>query len=151
MSSKDRRSTRFSTHSYLLTKYALPTHSAQIAHAQCTNCPRTVHKLPHPTLHVIYPYLLSIIAVMLPVSIEVIALSSQEILVGWTGSVCIQQYVLSINGTDITTSGTSYTFSASAGSVYDIQLTSFNYFGRALGNLPFVYRLQRELNYVLIS
>lgn len=81
---------------------------------------------------------------MHPIFFGANALSSRKIYITWSGGDCIQQYVLNINGTEITRNDTYYIFNAPGNGIYIIQLTSFDYFGMALNTSTIYYSLLRE-------
>lgn len=75
-----------------------------------------------------------------PPAIDAIALTSKDILVGFTGGDCIQHSVLS----NITTNDTSYIFTVTGNDTYIFGLTSFDYLHRIINTSTF-YRLKCEL------
>ena len=85
-----------------------------------------------------------IIGSMHPIFFDANALSSQQIVIAWSGGDCIQRYVLNINGTEITLNDEHYIFNAPGNGIYIIHLTSFDYFGMARNTSTINYPLLRE-------
>ncbi|XP_019856873.1 PREDICTED: uncharacterized protein LOC109585303 isoform X2 [Amphimedon queenslandica] len=79
----------------------------------------------------------------IPISyLHVNAVSSDTLLIIWTGADCIQSYDVFINGTNVnTTSGMSllYNTGGAIGSI-DVLVNSVDYYGRAVGNLSTQYQ-----------
>ena len=82
-----------------------------------------------------------------PISyLNVDAVSSGTLLITWTGADCVQTYDVFINGTNVnTTSGMSllYDTGGNIGSI-DVSVNSYDYFGRAVGNLTTQYQFNSE-------
>ena len=83
----------------------------------------------------------------MPISyLNVDAVSSDTLLITWTGADCIQTYRVFINGTNVnTTSGMSllYDTGGNIGSI-DVSVSSYDYFGGAVGNLTTQYQFNSE-------
>ena len=83
----------------------------------------------------------------LPISyLHVDAVSSDTLLISWTGADCIQSYDVFINGTNVnTTSGMSllYNTGGAIGSV-DVLVNSVDYYGRTVGNLSTQYQFKSK-------
>ena len=83
----------------------------------------------------------------LPISyLHVDAVSSNTLLITWTGADCVQTYDVFINGTNVnTTSGMSllYDTGGNIGSI-DVSVNSYDYFRRAVGNLTTQYQFNSE-------
>ena len=82
-----------------------------------------------------------------PISyLHVDAVSSDTLLITWTGADCVQTYGVFINGTNVnTTSGMSllYDTGGNIGSI-DVLVNSYDYFGRAVSNLTTQYQFNSE-------
>uniref|UniRef100_A0A1X7TBP8 Fibronectin type-III domain-containing protein n=1 Tax=Amphimedon queenslandica TaxID=400682 RepID=A0A1X7TBP8_AMPQE len=81
-----------------------------------------------------------------PISyLHVVAVSSDTLLIIWTGADCIQSYDVFINGTNVnTTNGMSllYNTGGAIGSI-DVLVNSVDYYGRAVGNLSTQYQFNK--------
>ena len=83
--------------------------------------------------------------------IHVDAVSSDTLLISWTGADCIQSYDVFINGTNVsTTSGMCllYNTGGAIGSI-DVLVNSVDYYGGAVGNLSTKYQFNSEWFYTL--
>ena len=72
--------------------------------------------------------------------------SSDTLLISWTGADCIQSYDVFINGTNVnTTSGMSllYNTGGAIGSI-DVLVNSVDYYGRTVGNLSTQYQFNSK-------
>ena len=75
-------------------------------------------------------------------------MSSDTLLISWTGADCIQSYDVFINGTIVnTTSGMSllYNTGGAIGSI-DVLVNSVDYYGRTVGNLSNQYQFKSACN-----
>ena len=80
------------------------------------------------------------------------AVSSDTLLISWTGSDCIQSYDVFIHGTNVnTTSGMSllYNTGGAIGSI-DVLVNSVDYYGRTVGNISTQYQFNSECCYNLL-